>query len=205
VRDFLEYSALETGKITMRFERSDINASLSEVCAIWVPRFQEKGVACYLLPLAGESYFHFDTLKIQHVISNLLDNALKFTPQGGAVWLTAQLYFWERRDQPNFILKPMERRSQESPAYNAVKISVADTGPGIQPEYHQDIFDDFSKLPQSSPAEGSGLGLAIARRLVQAHGGKIWIESEVGSGSKFSFLLPMHPILQETSYDEHTA
>ena len=75
---------------------------------------------------------------------------------------------------------------------NGVRVTVADTGCGIAPEYHQEIFDEFFKLPQAGePCTGSGLGLAIARRLVQAHGGKIWVESEPGAGSKLSFLLPL--------------
>ena len=72
---------------------------------------------------------------------------------------------------------------------------VADTGPGIRPEFHLEIFDDFFRLPGSESAEGMGLGLAISRRLLQAMGGKIWVESEPGTGCKFSFLIPLKPIL----------
>jgi signal transduction histidine kinase len=71
---------------------------------------------------------------------------------------------------------------------------VADTGAGIPAEYHQEIFDDFFKVPgQADHLGGTGLGLAICKRLVQAHGGKIWVESEAGAGCKFSFLLPLKP------------
>src|SRR5262249_28489486 len=87
------------------------------------------------------------------------------------------------------------RRGARSGGPNAVKVSVSDTGPGIPPEYHQEIFDDFFRLPGTEAVEGTGLGLAIARRLVQAMNGKIWVESESGAGSKFSFLVPMKPIL----------
>ena len=79
-------------------------------------------------------------------------------------------------------------------APNAVKVSVADTGPGIRPEFHLEIFDDFFRLPGSEAAEGMGLGLAIARRLLQGMSGKIWVESEPGAGCKFSFLIPLKPI-----------
>jgi signal transduction histidine kinase len=75
-----------------------------------------------------------------------------------------------------------------------VHITVSDTGVGIAPENQQEIFDEFVRLAQPEhESEGIGLGLAIARRLVHAHGGKIWVESELGSGSKFSFLLPREP------------
>jgi len=88
-----------------------------------------------------------------------------------------------------------DRRRQATNVPNAVKVSVADTGPGIRPEFHMEIFDDFFRLPGSESAEGMGLGLAISRRLLQGMGGKIWVESEPGSGCKFSFLIPMKPIL----------
>ena len=88
-----------------------------------------------------------------------------------------------------------DRRRQSTNAPNAVKVSVSDTGPGIRPEFHLEIFDDFFRLPGSESAEGMGLGLAIARRLLQGMGGKIWVESEPGAGSKFSFLIPLKPIL----------
>ncbi len=88
----------------------------------------------------------------------------------------------------------VERRRQAANEANAVRVTVSDTGPGIAPEYHQEIFDDFVKLsPPSEEVGGMGLGLAIARRLVLAHAGKIWVESELGSGSVFSFLLPLKP------------
>ena len=105
---------------------------------------------------------------------------------------------WERRT----VSKPAasgERRRQTTGAPNAVKVSVSDTGPGITPEYHQEIFDDFFRLPSSEASEGMGLGLAIARRLVQGMGGKIWVESEPGAGCKFSFLIPLKPILSSSS------
>jgi signal transduction histidine kinase len=74
-----------------------------------------------------------------------------------------------------------------------VKVSVSDTGPGIPAEYHIEVFDDFFRLPQTEDKEGMGLGLAIARRLIGGMGGKIWVESEVGAGCKFSFIVPLKP------------
>jgi signal transduction histidine kinase len=193
VEDFLAFSAIETGKVKMNYEAGDINACLAEVCTFWVGRFQEKGVACYFLPSAGLEPFAFDALKVQHVASNLLVNALKFTPSGGTVWISVEPFFWERRaDQRT--QTPHDRRNRANSRHNSVRITVADTGPGIAPEYHQEIFEDFRMLPYPKDvASGTGLGLAIARRLVQSHGGKIWIESEPGMGSKFSFLIPVAP------------
>ena len=101
---------------------------------------------------------------------------------------------WERRSVSKSGASG-ERRRQATNVPNAVKVSVADTGPGIRPEFHLEVFDDFFRLPGSESVEGMGLGLAIARRLLQGMSGKIWVESEPGAGSKFSFLIPMKPIL----------
>ncbi len=198
IQDFLTFSVLETGELRMQYELGDMNVSLSEVCRLWSPRFQERGLALYFLANEKISPLPFDSAKIQRVISNLLENASKFTPQGGTVWLHVEPYMWERRA----VSKPTssgERRRQTTGAPNAVKVSVSDTGPGIPPEYHQEIFDDFFRLPGSEASEGMGLGLAIARRLVQGMGGKIWVESEQGAGCKFSFLIPLKPILSTSS------
>jgi signal transduction histidine kinase len=137
--------------------------------------------------------FPFDSPKIQRVISNFLENAYKFTPAGGTVWLHAEPHMWERRSAS----KPgveKERRRQPLSVPNAVKVSVSDTGPGIPAEYHLEVFDDFFRLPTNeNQSEGMGLGLAIARRLVNGMGGKLWVESEPGAGCKFSFLVPLKP------------
>ena len=198
IQDFLTFSVLETGELRMQYELTDVNVALSEVCRLWSPRFQERGLALYFLANEKINPLPMDSAKIQRVISNLLENASKFTPQGGTVWLHAEPYVWERRATS----KPTaagERRRQASGAPNAVKISVSDTGPGISPEYHSEIFDDFFRLPGSESCEGMGLGLAIVRRLVHGMGGKIWVESESGAGCKFSFLIPLNPILNSST------
>jgi signal transduction histidine kinase len=199
IQDFLSYTVLETGELRMQYEHGDINACLSEVCRLWSHRFQEKGLALYFLANDKLVPFSFDSPKIQRVISNLLENASKFTPAGGTVWLHAEPYMWERRGAPKSSVEK-ERRRQPLSTPNAVKVSVADTGPGIPAEYHVEVFDDFFRLPNSeSQSDGMGLGLAIARRLVNAMGGKLWVESEPGAGSKFSFLVPLKPSLNSTT------
>ena len=193
IQDFLSFSVLETGELKMKFEPGNISASLSEVCRLWSPRFQEKGLALYFLANEKVQDFAFDGPKVERVVSNLLENASKFTPAGGTVWLHAEPYMWERRS----IAKPaitQERRRRPLTAPNSVKISVSDTGPGIPPEYHLEIFDDFFRLPTNEKTEGMGLGLAIGRRLVLGMGGKIWVESELGAGCKFSFIVPLNPV-----------
>src|SRR5438445_1683779 len=194
IQDFLSFSVLETGETKMRYEVGDVNACLSEVCRLWSHRFQERGLALYFLGNDKVPRFAFDSPKIQRVISNLLENASKFTPAGGTVWLHGEPYMWERRAANNRAVLS-ERRSQTNPLPNSVKVSVSDTGPGIPAEYHIEVFDDFFRLPQNeNQAEGMGLGLAIARRLVNSMGGKIWVESEPGTGCKFSFIIPLKPV-----------
>jgi two-component system, NarL family, sensor histidine kinase BarA len=192
IQDFLSFSALETGELKMRYELGSINASLSEVCRLWSPRFQEKGLALYFLANEKLHEFPFDAPKVERVVSNLLENASKFTPAGGTVWLHAEPYMWERRS-PAKPPVPQERRRRPLTQPNSAKISVSDTGPGISPEYHLEIFDDFFRLSGSEKVEGMGLGLSIARRLVMSMGGKIWVASEPGAGCKFSFILPLNP------------
>ena len=199
IQDFLTYSALESGNVRLRFEVADLNATLQEVCSFWLQRFQDHHVALYFLPNDKLKPFAFDSFKMQHIVSNLLDNALKFTPPSGTVWLTAEPYHWERRSgKPAHVANDRRKRAEWST--NAVRITVSDTGSGLAPEFHSEIFDDFYKGPQpdsSHKPDGMGLGLAIARRLVLAHGGKIWVESEPGQGSKFCFLVPFQPVRQE--------
>jgi signal transduction histidine kinase len=197
IQDFLSFSVLETGEMKMQYEAGDMNACLSEVCRLWSQRFQEKGLALYFLANDKLPAFTFDAPKVQRVISNLLENASKFTPGGGTVWLHAEPYMWERRSVTTPEISS-ERRRQPMAHPNSVKVSVADTGPGIPAEYHIEVFDDFFRLPQNQ-TEGMGLGLAIARRLVNGMGGKIWVESEPGAGCKFSFILPLKPPVSTTS------
>jgi two-component system, NarL family, sensor histidine kinase BarA len=192
IQDFLTYSALETGGLSMKFTKGNLNECLSEVCRLWSTRFQEKGLALYFLPNDKLPMFAFDAPKLERVISNLLENSYKFVPQGGTVWLHAEPHMWERRaaSQP---ASSGERRRQDTSQPNSVKISVSDTGPGIAAEFQQEVFDDFFRLPGNENQEGMGLGLAIVRRLVQGMGGKVWVESDFGAGCKFSFLIPYKP------------
>jgi signal transduction histidine kinase len=192
IQDFLTYSALETGGLKMQFETGNINQCLSEVCRLWSTRFQEKGLALYFLANDKLPVFPFDSPKLERVISNLLENSFKFIPQGGTVWLHAEPNMWERRAAAE-PASGSERRRLDTAQPNSVKVSVSDTGPGIPAEFHQEVFDDFFRLPGNENQEGMGLGLAIVRRLVQGMGGKIWVESDPGAGCKFSFLIPFKP------------
>jgi signal transduction histidine kinase len=192
VHNVLAYASLKVDRLDMQYELGDINACVREIAELWAHRFEEKVIAFYFLPSDKLAPFRFDWFKVQHVISNLLDNALKYTPRCGTVWVHIEPYFWERRAGQR---KPaLERRRRRTGSPNCCRISVADTGPGIEPEYQQEIFEEYVRLRRKGVrADGHGLGLSIARKLVQAGYGKIWVESEPGHGSKFSFLVQLDP------------
>ena len=108
-----------------------------------------------------------DERRVRQVIFNLLSNAVKFTPEGGTVDVSAVRVNGE------------------------VRVAVADTGPGIAREDHDRIFEEFQQTEAgAAQREGTGLGLALSKRLVELHGGRIWVDSELGEGSTFVFTLP---------------
>ena len=109
-----------------------------------------------------------DERKVKQVLLNLLSNALKFTPEGGHVTVRA-------------------RRIEE-----VAEISVIDTGVGIAPEDQETVFEEFRQVGTASKrVEGTGLGLALCRKFVELHGGRIWVKSELGAGSSFTFTIPV--------------
>jgi len=184
---FLNYSALESGKLVLQLRENDLRDCLEEMASRWSEAFQRKGVKLETHLDPSIPTFKFDYQKVQQAAANLLDNALKHTPNGGNVVLRARPHFWERRVAE--IAPVEERRRFRLPRPNSVEVSVTDSGSGIAPEHHQEIFEDFVRVDRNT--SGMGLGLAIAKRLIQAHRGKIWVESEALRGSTFAFLLPM--------------
>jgi signal transduction histidine kinase len=188
IRDLLLLQELKAGHgAGETLESADVNHHLGEIFNYWSPAARQKPVRYRFHEAPGSPRVRMEPSKLQHVVSNLIENALKHTPANGLIVVTASPCFWERRKAQTEFLFNMERREQRK-IENAVRIDVSDSGPGIAPEHHEEIFGDFIQLPGSS-ARGTGLGLAIARRLVEAQGGVIWVESEPGKGSKFSLLL----------------
>lgn len=191
ISELLSYTVLKADSRRLHLETGDLNACLEEVCRGWAPSYEAKQVALEFVPANDWPLFPFDFSRLQQVIACLLDNALKFTASGKAVRLTAERHFWERRRVSQSAAP--ERRKRSSLAPNSVLISVIDSGPGIASEHQQEIFEDFYTLGCGEVRSGTGLGLAIARRVVQAHGGNIWVESRMGAGSTFRLLLPLQP------------
>lgn len=208
VEDCFAYGRLESGEMSFRAEAADLEALMRELAGAWEPAFAKKGVRLNTRAKAVEG-LDCDPHKLLRVVSILLENALKFSSKGGEVELSWQPCVWVRSDAPN----GSQADAATQPA-NACCISVKDTGPGIAPEYQLEIFEPFVSLSRgdselgvtvapgtggyrrrkddAAPGLGLGLGLAVARRLVQWHGGKIWVESELHRGSTFSVMLPLH-------------
>ncbi len=184
---FLNYSTLESGKLVLHMRENDLRDCLLELATRWNDAFQRKHVRLEVCLEEKLPIFKFDYQKVQQAVANLLDNALKHTPGGGGVVMRAEAHFWERRSLKD-VMAAADRRQSRSETPNAVRVAVTDTGPGIASEHHQEIFEDFVRVDRTS--SGMGLGLAIAKRLVQAHRGKIWVESEPRRGCTFTFLLP---------------
>jgi signal transduction histidine kinase len=184
---FLNYSALESGKLVLHLRENDLRDCLSELATRWHEAFVRKHVRLDTMLGSDIPIFKFDYQKVQQTVANLLDNALKHTPAGGSVTFRAEPHFWERRSAEE--IQALDRRRERVQQPNCIRVSVSDTGPGIASEHHQEIFEDFVRVDRTS--SGMGLGLAIAKRLVQAHRGKIWVESEPRRGSTFTFLLPI--------------
>lgn len=184
---FLNYSTLESGKLVLYLRDNDLRDCLTELVTRWHEAFQRNHVRLESVLDENLPTFKFDYQKVQQTVANLFDNALKHTPAGGSVIMRADLHFWERRVAKE--TSPTDRRRERKQEPNCVRVSVSDSGSGIAPEHHQEIFEDFVRVDRSS--SGMGLGLAIAKRLVQAHRGKIWVDSELRRGCTFTFLLPI--------------
>lgn len=183
---FLNYSTLESGKLVLYLRDNDLRDCLTELTTRWHEAFQRNHVRLESVLDEKLPIFKFDYQKVQQAVANLLDNALKHTPAGGCVAMRADLFFWERRiaKEP----PAADRRRERNHEPNCIRVAVSDTGSGIAAEHHQEIFEDFVRVDRTS--SGMGLGLAIAKRLVQAHRGKIWVDSELRRGCTFTFLLP---------------
>ncbi|HEV2149256.1 MAG TPA: PAS domain S-box protein [Longimicrobiaceae bacterium] len=168
IQDLVEVIALEQGAPALHLARLDAAALPASVGELFHAQAEERGIHLVVETAPGLPPVEADRGRVLQVFSNLVGNALKFTPSGGTVTVRAEA------------------------AEGRVRFSVSDTGPGIPPEHLPRLFDRFWQADRSR-AGGLGLGLAIARGIVEAHGGKIEVESAPGEGTTFSFTLPALP------------
>lgn len=169
INDLLDLSRIEAGRVEVRPATLPLTALAEEVAEYLKALAAEKLIQVEVPSPDPSVTVWADRDKVTQVLMNLIGNAVKFTPRDGKVSVAI-----------------------EKNGNDYVQISIADTGPGILPEEANKIFSKFyqvANLDKQKPA-GSGLGLAISKALVEMHGGKIWMESEIGRGSTFYFTLP---------------
>jgi signal transduction histidine kinase len=166
VQDLLDVVSIEAGKLRIVLAEYDVCRTISDIVESFVPLASAKAIAITVKLVEDSVPARFDRYRIEQVLANLLSNALRYTAQGGRVAVSV-----ERKDED-------------------VRFVVEDSGSGIAADRLPCIFEMFSRGGRFE-GKGLGLGLYIARRIVEAHGGRIWAESQLGRGSTFFFTLPL--------------
>jgi signal transduction histidine kinase len=171
VGEILTYARGAANQLTVSPSEFHISAVIAQVASLNEPLIAKKGLSFRVDVAPNLPALVADREQVTHVISNLLGNAISFTAPGGRVWLMA--------------------RATSEPATD-IEVEVGDTGIGIAPEHHDLVFREFAQVDPSPSRShhGTGLGLTIARRLVELNGGRIWLDSRLGEGSRFFFALP---------------
>lgn len=167
VNDLLDLGKIESGRMEMAFESVQVDFLIEKAIALFSVQAMEKGVELTTLISEDTLTVRADANKIIWVLTNLIANALRYTDAGGHIRVTS------------------------SSLTDLAVVSVTDDGPGIPLDYQARIFDKFVQVQTNKDMGGSGLGLAICREIVKAHGGTIWVDSTLGSGSTFTFTLPI--------------
>jgi len=169
INDILDLSKIEAGRMELEVTTFDLSGAIENALLLVRERAMRHGLRLERVVDDRLGDFTGDERKVKQILVNLLSNAVKFTPEGGKIQVRA------------------------GPDDSTVKISVSDTGVGIAPEDHEAIFEEFRQVGSNyaQKREGTGLGLSLTRKFVEMHGGKIWVESEVGKGSRFTFTLPI--------------
>jgi two-component system sensor histidine kinase/response regulator len=170
IDSILDLSKIEAGKLTLEPREFDLRVLLEDVNITVLPMLTTKKQTLKIKTGKGINSIFADEPKMRQIFLNLLSNAHKFTPSGGKIKIVCQL------KNPHLL-----------------HCSVIDNGIGISPQDQQKIFEEFGQVGRSpsGSGQGAGLGLSIAKRLVELHGGNIWVVSEVGGGSTFTFSIPV--------------
>jgi two-component system sensor histidine kinase GlrK len=169
VNSLLDLSKMKAGMMTFAFVDTDIEQLINKAVLEIEPLCLAKGIKLELDRVHDLPSIKIDSERILQVLRNVIGNAVKFTPNGGRVFVSPRL------------------------VNGNIEVRVSDTGPGIPEENLATIFDRFQQasILSSSEIKGTGLGLAIVKHIITAHGGRVWAESTLGKGSSFVFLLPV--------------
>lgn len=169
INDILDLSRIESGKIELKLRNVSLSAIIESLKTELMPILAQKKHDLVIEVATELPFVHADKAMVKQLLTNLLSNSIKFTPDGGRLCVEAV------------------------PENNHCRVSVIDNGMGIRKKDRIKIFDSFYQVKSSSAGNtgGTGLGLAIARQIVEMHGGRIWVESNPGAGSRFSFTLPL--------------
>jgi len=168
INDILDLSKIEAGRMELEVTDFDLPTAIDNALTLVRERAGRRGITLQRTVDKRLGQVRGDERKIRQVILNLLSNAIKFTPEGGRIEVTA------------------------TQGDRAVEVSVSDTGVGIASEDQEAVFEEFRQVGGADKkAEGTGLGLALCRKFVELHGGRIWVRSQVGAGSTFTFMLPL--------------
>jgi GAF domain-containing protein len=168
INDILDLSKIEAGRMELEPAEFDLPQAIQNALTLVHERALRRGIALHYAGDARVAEIRADERKVKQVLLNLLSNAIKFTPEGGRIEVRA------------------------TPADGTIEVSVTDTGVGIAPEDQETVFEEFRQVGTADKkAEGTGLGLALSRKFIELHGGRIWVTSQVGVGSTFTFTLPL--------------
>jgi signal transduction histidine kinase len=168
INDILDLSKIEAGRMELELTDFHLPTALDNALTLIRERAGRRGIELHMTSDERLGNVRADERKIKQVLLNLLSNAIKFTPEGGRIQVAA---------------KPMD---------GSVEVSVIDTGVGIAPEDQAAIFEEFKQVGTAAKkVEGTGLGLALSRKFIELHGGRIWVKSEEGVGSTFTFTVPV--------------
>jgi len=168
INDILDLSKIEAGRMELELTDFNLPATLDNALTLVRERAGRRGIALHLTVDEQLDQVRADERKVRQVVLNLLSNAIKFTPEGGRIEVRAK------------------------PVNGSIEVSVSDTGVGIAPEDQEAIFEEFKQVGTADKkVEGTGLGLALSRKFIELHGGKIWVTSQVGKGSTFTFTIPV--------------
>jgi two-component system phosphate regulon sensor histidine kinase PhoR len=193
VEELLELSRIESGRVPLELQPTKVRKLILKPVKRLRPQAERKGIVLNLAIPDDLPRVQADAARVQQVVANLLHNAIKFTPTGGTITLSAQVCTPAKGRSPSAPQLPSSprERSPRCRGEGQLTITVSDTGIGIPPDELQRIFERFYKTDRARAQEGTGLGLAISKHIIEVHGGQIWAESVAGAGSTFSFTLPI--------------